>query len=144
MGTYIFFLLGVDLRFNFFSWTSTGDLFEFSLNVFTEFSEFSDKNIFHYNKRAWTCKLLCKRPGCYHSTSKTHVKDRIFKLSPKFILQWFISFPEFTEFLFYLGKTPVSWQLILVGYKQDWHYTKQFRICLISLVTVTWKITRKR
>ena len=26
--------------------------------------------------------LLCKRPGCYHSTSETHVRDRIFKLSP--------------------------------------------------------------
>ena len=28
------------------------------------------------------CHLLCKRPGCYHSTNKTHVRDRIFKLSP--------------------------------------------------------------
>ena len=36
----------------------------------------------HYSKRARTCCLLCKRPGCYHSTSKTHVRDRIFKLSP--------------------------------------------------------------
>ena len=26
--------------------------------------------------------LLCKRQGCYHSASKTHVTDRIFKLSP--------------------------------------------------------------
>ena len=26
--------------------------------------------------------LLRKRPGCYHSTNKTHVRDRIFKLSP--------------------------------------------------------------
>ena len=23
---------------------------------------------------AWTCHLLCERPGCYHSTSKTHVE----------------------------------------------------------------------
>ena len=52
------------------------------LNVSTKFPEFSDKNICHYNKKAWTCHLLCKRPGCYHSTSKTHVRDRIFKLSP--------------------------------------------------------------
>ena len=29
-----------------------------------------------------TSHLLCKRPGCYHSASKTHVRDRIFKLSP--------------------------------------------------------------
>ena len=34
------------------------------------------------NKRALTCYLLCKRPGGYHSTSKTHVRNRIFKLSP--------------------------------------------------------------
>ena len=30
-------------------------LFEFSLNVFTEFSKFSDKNICHYSKCARTC-----------------------------------------------------------------------------------------
>ena len=41
-----------------------------------------DKNICHYNKRARTCHLLCKKPGCYHSTSKTHVRDRIFNMSP--------------------------------------------------------------
>ena len=29
--------------------------FEFSLNVFIEFSEFSDKNICHYSKRARMC-----------------------------------------------------------------------------------------
>ena len=29
-------------------------LIEFSLNVFTEFAEFSDKNICHYSKRAQT------------------------------------------------------------------------------------------
>ena len=33
-------------------------------------------------KRARTCYLLVKRPGCYHSASKTHVRDRIFKLNP--------------------------------------------------------------
>ena len=38
--------------------------------------------IFVITVRAWTCHLLCKRPGCYHSTSKTHVRDRIFKLRP--------------------------------------------------------------
>ena len=51
-------------------------IFQFPLNVLTEFS---DKNICHYNKRAQTCHLLCKRPGCYYSTSKTHGRDRIFK-----------------------------------------------------------------
>ena len=29
---------------------------EFSLNVFTEFAEFSDKNICHYSKKARTCQ----------------------------------------------------------------------------------------
>ena len=28
---------------------------EFSLNGFTEFAEFSDKNVCYYSKRAWTC-----------------------------------------------------------------------------------------
>ena len=55
---------------------------DFSLNGFIEFTEFGDKNICHCNKRARTCNLLCKRPGCYHSTSETHVRGRIFKLSP--------------------------------------------------------------
>ena len=49
---------------------------------FTEFSKFSDKNICHYSKRAQTCHFLCKRPGCYHSTSKRQVADTIFKLTP--------------------------------------------------------------
>ena len=58
-------------------------IFEFSLNVFTEFSEFSDKNICHYSKRAGTCQLLCKKETrMLPQASKTHVKDRIFKLSP--------------------------------------------------------------
>ena len=67
---------------------------EFFLNVFTEFRKFSDENICHYSKRSRKCHLLCKRPGCYQSASKTHVKDRIFKFMP----QWFIRFPEFDEF----------------------------------------------
>ena len=47
---------------------------------FTEFSE--TKNICHNSKRTRTYHLLCKRPGCYHSARKTHVRDRIIKLSP--------------------------------------------------------------
>ena len=43
----------------------SSDLMKFSLNVFTEFSEFSDKM---FVKRViQTCSLLCKRPRCYHS-----------------------------------------------------------------------------
>ena len=29
--------------------------------------------------------LLCKRPECYHSNSKTHVGHRVFKLSPNHV-----------------------------------------------------------
>ena len=36
------------------------------------------------------CHFLCKRPRRY-----------------QFMLQWFIRFPEFTEFLIHLGKTPL-------------------------------------
>ena len=54
---------------------------EFFRNVFTEFNEFSDKNFSHHSKKAQTCHLLCKRSGYHHSTSKTHVRDRILKLS---------------------------------------------------------------
>ena len=59
-------------------WMSCNGVFP---ECFTEFAEFSEKNICHYSKRARTCHLLCKRQGCYHSTNKTHVGDRIFKLS---------------------------------------------------------------
>ena len=38
-----------------------------------------------------TYHLLCKRPGCYHSTSKIPMRDRI-------MLRWFVRFPEFAEF----------------------------------------------
>ena len=48
-------------------------------------------------KRTQTCHLLCKRPGCYHSASKKHVRDRIFKLTP-IHASAIIRFPEFTEF----------------------------------------------
>ena len=66
-------------------------------------------------ERIWTCHLLHKIPGWYHSTSKTQLRDRIFKFAPppQFMRQWFIRFPEFaefTEFPFHSGKTllPVS------------------------------------
>ena len=34
-------------------------IIQFSLNFFTKFREFSDKNICHYSKRFWTGHLLC-------------------------------------------------------------------------------------
>ena len=76
---------------------------EFSLNVFTELSEFSDKTIFHNSKSTWTCHLLCKRTGCYHRASKTHVRDRIFKFMP----QWFIRFSEFAVFTEFKENSPL-------------------------------------
>ena len=47
-------------------------------------------------KRIRTCYFLCKGPGCNHSTSKKHVRDRIFKfisIQATVIYQ----IPEFTE-----------------------------------------------
>ena len=49
----------------------------FSLNS----TKLGDKKIYVI-KRTRTCHLLCKRPACNHSTRKTHIRDRIFKLSP--------------------------------------------------------------
>ena len=49
---------------------------------FPEFAELGDKNICHHSKRAWTYHLLCKRSGCCHSGSVTHVTDIIFKKTP--------------------------------------------------------------
>ena len=69
-------------------------LFEFSLNVFTEFTEFGQDHWIHWiqwqkyfslqqkGSNLPPSHLLCKGPGCYHSTSKTYVRDKIFKLNP--------------------------------------------------------------
>ena len=53
--------------------------FEFSLNVFTEL-----KNIFTAVKgpKPATQPPLVQRPGCYHSTNKTNVRDRVLKMTP--------------------------------------------------------------
>ena len=66
---------------------------------------FQWQKILYLKKYIWTRHLLCKRLRCYHSTSKTQVAERIFKL------KWFIrflEFAEFTEFLIHLGKTPMT------------------------------------
>ena len=62
--------------------SSISSLFNFSLNVFLKFTVFSDQNICPYRTRIRTYHLLCQRPGCYNSTSKTHVNDRIFQMPP--------------------------------------------------------------
>ena len=74
-----------------------GNILELFLNVFTEFPEFSDK-IFVITVKGLeplpTSHLLCKRPECYHSTCKTHVRQ---ELNPIYTSMT-ISFPEFAEF----------------------------------------------
>ena len=52
---------------------------------------------------------MCKRLKCYHSANKKQVTDRIFKLTPK-LVSVIYQFPEFSEFPFYLGKTPARTQ----------------------------------
>ena len=47
----------------------------FSLNVVSEFAEIDKITV-----KDISCQhFLCKRPGCHHGVSKTHVRDRIFK-----------------------------------------------------------------
>ena len=60
------------------------DMIEFTLNIFSEFSEFNDKNICHYSKRAQTFHLLCVRDQDATCTTvlARHVRDKIFKLTP--------------------------------------------------------------
>ena len=57
---------------------------EFFLNIFTEFSKFSNK-IFVITVKGLKplppSHLLCQRTGCYQSDRKTHVRDSIFELS---------------------------------------------------------------
>ena len=69
---------------------------EFFLNVFHWIQRIQWQKNYDI-KRTRTWHLLCKRPGCYHSSSKTHVRDWIFKLTP-IHASVIISFSEFTEF----------------------------------------------
>ena len=60
---------------------SVRDVMEFSLNVFTEFAEFSDKKKSNKIKNeqcgAGTQDLLCKRQRWYHKTTETEVTEQI-------------------------------------------------------------------
>ena len=84
---------------------------EFLLNEFCRIDRICRiENIFVHKMCSRTGYLLCNKPACYHSASKTHVKDSIFKLSGHFMHELFIRFTEFAEFrefLFHLGKTPM-------------------------------------
>ena len=51
-------------------------------------------------KGARTCHLLCKRPKCYHSTSR-HMWETGSLNWAQFMLKWFIRFPEFAVFTEY-------------------------------------------
>ena len=113
---------------------------KFFLNVFTEFTEFSDKNISHYSKTA--CLLLCKRPGCYHSTRSLNWAQ--------LMVLWFIRFPQFTEFSeFNEGGGEITWfdfcAHLDVTLSRNSIRSKVFylsfkiqscpRVCMISLLT---------
>ena len=53
---------------------------EFLLKVSLNSVNSVTKKIFINQVR--NCSFHCKRPGCYHSISKTQMRDRIFKLTP--------------------------------------------------------------
>ena len=60
--------------------------------VFSKCFQFSDKKYYQISR---TCHILCKRPRCHHSASKTQIAARIFK----FMLQSFIKFLNSLNFL---------------------------------------------
>ena len=68
--------------------------FEFSLNVFTEFAEFTDKNRSHYNKGARTCHpaTSCVRDQDATTSPVRHMWETISLNWAQFMLQWFIRF----------------------------------------------------
>ena len=70
---------------------------EFSLNVFTAFS---DKNTCHYSKRAQTYHpaTFCVRDQDATIVPARHMWETGYLNWAQLILQWFIRFPEFTEF----------------------------------------------
>ena len=104
--------------------------FEFSLNVFTEFTEFIDKNICHYSKRTRTCHpaTSCVRDQDATTAPARHIWETGSLNWPQFMLQWSIRFPEFSEFLFHLGKTPLRPRYFVCG-KLD--FKNESRVCLV-------------
>ena len=71
------------------------------------------KNICHYNKRAWTCHSVtsCVRDQDATTTLTRHMWETGFLNWAQFMLQLFFGFHEFADFskfLFHLGKTPIS------------------------------------
>ena len=85
--------------------------------MFSMNSANSETKIFVITVKGFKSATSCvKFQGSYHSANKTHVRHRIFKFTPihasviagSFRVSLFIRFPEFTEFLFHLRKTPMS------------------------------------
>ena len=63
------------------------------------------KYILYLKKIIRTCHVQCNQSGCYHKASKAQVAETIFKSNSCFTdLSYF---PEFTEFLIHLGRTPM-------------------------------------
>ena len=93
-------------RWTYQTWTTFESPFHFSLNVFTEFAEFTDKNICLYSKKAQTCHpaTLCVRDQDATTAPARHMWETGSLNWAQFMLQWFI---KFTEFMFHLGKTPI-------------------------------------
>ena len=107
----------------------------FSLNS----AQFSDRNICHYSKRAWTCHLLHKGDQDATTTSARRLWERGSLNGAQFMLQWFVQFPEFaefTEFPFNLGKTlffvtiHLTFQIIFMTTNilwDRWHFEWHFK-----------------
>ena len=81
-------------------------LVQFSLNVFIEFSD----KIFDYSKRARTSHpaTSCVINQGAATVPAWHMWEIESLNWVQFMLQWFIRFLEFSEFLSHLGKTPVK------------------------------------
>ena len=82
-------------------------IFQFSLNVFTESAVFSDKNMCHYSK-GFKCATFCVGDQDVTTAPARHTWETGSLNGHQFMLQWFIRFGEFNEFLFHWGKTPFS------------------------------------
>ena len=100
---------------------------EFFLNVFTKFSEFSDKNICHYSKRARTCHpaTSCVRDQDATTASARHMWETGSLNQAQFMLQWLsdsLNLLNSVKVLLHLGKTPMN------GVPWMWHFAAKNRM----------------
>ena len=93
------------------SWAEGKETIEFSLNVFTEFAEFSDKNNIILKRLLGSNHyLLCERQGLYHCATETANREDS-KIDPDSCLSDFwdsLNSLNSVKVLFHLGKTPIS------------------------------------